>query len=365
MTMTTDEKYMHRCFELAIKGAGMVSPNPMVGCVIVKNGKVIAEGYHRKYGSDHAERHAIKSALKKKISLKGSTLYVNLEPCAHFGLTPPCADLIIEHNISKVVIGSKDPYHEVAGKGIKKLKRGGIKVTIGILENEAKELNKFFIKYVTEGMPYVMLKAAQTLDGKIADADYRSKWISSPESRKLVHRLRSVYDAVLVGSNTVNCDNPELTVRNVKGRDPVRVVLDNDLSSNIKSKLFSPKLIDRTVVLTSGKVDKSKLERFLKKGIVVIPCRTLNGNGKIDLKDALSTLAKLDIQSIMVEGGAQTYSGFISQNLVDEFMIFTSPKIMGSGIVAFTKPMDFHKFGQVNFYRSGSDILLNIKKHNK
>jgi len=363
MTMTTDEKYMHRCFELAIKGAGMVSPNPMVGCVIVKNGKVIAEGYHRKYGSDHAERHAIRSALKKKISLKGSTLYVNLEPCAHFGLTPPCTDLIIEHNISKVVIGAKDPYHEVAGKGIKKLKRSGIEVITGILEKESKDINKFFFKYVTEGLPYVMIKAAQTLDGRIADLNYRSKWISSPESRKLVHRLRAVYDAVLVGSNTVNCDNPELTVRDAIGRDPVRVVLDNDLSSNIKSKLFSKRLVGRTVVLTSDKIGKSKLARFLNKGIVVIPCKTLNG--KIDLKDALFTLAKLDIQSVMVEGGAQTYSGFISQNLVDEYLIFIAPKIMGHGIAAFTKPVVFHKFGKVNFYRSGSDILLNIKKHNK
>jgi diaminohydroxyphosphoribosylaminopyrimidine deaminase/5-amino-6-(5-phosphoribosylamino)uracil reductase len=358
--MTTDEKYMNRCFELAIKGAGMVSPNPMVGCVIVKSGKVIAEGYHRKYGSDHAERHAIKSAIKKKLSLKGSTLYVNLEPCAHFGFTPPCADLIIEHNISKVVIGTKDPYHEVAGKGIKKLKLAGIKVVTGVLENEAMELNKFFIKYVTEDMPYVMLKAAQTLDGKIADEKYRSKWISSPESRKLVHRLRAVYDAVLVGSNTVNCDDPELTVRDANGRNPVRIVLDNDLSSNLKSKLYTKRLIGRTVVMTSKNANKAKINKFLKAGIVVIPCRSLNG--RIDLKDVLKKLAALDIQSVMVEGGAQTYSGFMSQNLVDEYMIFTAPKIMGRGIAAFSKPVDFHKFGKVNFYRSGSDILLNIKK---
>lgn len=358
--MTTDEKYMNRCFELAIKGAGMVSPNPMVGCVIVKSGKVIAEGYHRKYGSDHAERHAIKSAIKKKLSLKGSTLYVNLEPCAHFGFTPPCADLIIEHNISKVVIGTKDPYHEVAGKGIKKLKLAEIKVVTGVLENEAMELNKFFIKYVTEDMPYVMLKAAQTLDGKIADEKYRSKWISSPESRKLVHRLRAVYDAVLVGSNTVNCDDPELTVRDANGRNPVRIVLDNDLSSNLKSQLYTKRLIGKTVVMTSKNANKAKINKFLKAGIVVIPCRSLNG--RIDLKDVLKKLAGLDIQSVIVEGGAQTYSGFISQNLVDEYMIFTAPKIMGSGIAAFSKPVDFHKFGKVNFYRSGSDILLNIKK---
>jgi diaminohydroxyphosphoribosylaminopyrimidine deaminase / 5-amino-6-(5-phosphoribosylamino)uracil reductase len=358
--MTTHEKFMNRCLELAIKGAGNVSPNPMVGCVIVKNGKVIAEGFHRKYGSDHAERNAIKSALKKKINLKGSTLYVNLEPCAHFGLTPPCADLIIEHKISKVVIGCKDPYHEVAGKGIKKLKRAGIEVITGILEEESKDINKFFFKFVTTGMPYVMIKAAQTLDGKIADINYRSKWISSPESRKLVHRLRAVYDAVLVGSNTVNCDNPELTVRDANGRDPVRVVLDNDLSSNLKSKLYTKRLIGRTVVMTSKNVNKAKINKFLKAGIVVIPCRSLNG--RIDLKDVLKKLAGLDIQSVMVEGGAQTYSGFISQKLVDEFMVFTSPKIMGSGIAAFTKPVDFYKFGKVNFYRSGSDILLNIKK---
>jgi diaminohydroxyphosphoribosylaminopyrimidine deaminase/5-amino-6-(5-phosphoribosylamino)uracil reductase len=206
--MTFDEKIMQRCIELALKGAGYVSPNPLVGCIIVKNGKIVSEGYHKKFGEYHAERNAINSALRKGINLKGTSLYVNLEPCAHYGKTPPCAELIAEHKISKVIIGVKDPYHLVAGKGIRKLKQNGIEVKTGVLENECRNINKFFFKYVQSGLPYITIKTAMTIDGKIADKNYRSKWISSLKSRKLVHALRTSYDAVLVGRNVVEHDNP-------------------------------------------------------------------------------------------------------------------------------------------------------------
>ncbi len=357
---TRDEIFMERCIELAENGAGHVSPNPLVGCVIVKNGKIVAEGFHKKYGTFHAERAAINSALKKGISLKGAELYVNLEPCAHFGKTPPCSNLILEHKFSRVVIGIKDPYHLVAGKGIRLLKKNGIKVKVGVLENECRELNNFFFKLVITGLPYVMIKTAQTIDGKIADYKNRSKWISSPESRRLVHALRANYDAVLVGKNTVKYDNPELTVRMIKGRDPIRVIIDEKAELNLKSKVFTGRSSAKTIMITSHLANISRIKGLEKLGVKIIFCRSTGGI--IDINDALKKLASVGITSIMVEGGSFTYSEFIKKNLVDEFMIFIAPKVMGSGIEAFTSPNQFKNFKQFNYYTSGTDVLVNIKK---
>ena len=357
--MNNNEQYLDRCSELARKCAGNVSPNPMVGCVIVKNGKVVAEGYHKKYGEYHAERNAINSALRKGISLKGAELYVNLEPCAHFGKTPPCCDLIIEHKFSKVVIGMKDPYHKVAGKGIARMKKAGIKVITGVLDAEAAELNKFFVKFVTTGLPYVTIKAAQTIDGKIADDKYRSKWISSTESRRTVHKLRAVYDAVLVGANTVRYDNPKLNVRDVKGRDPYKIILDKDLSLKPTYNLFRYK-DGKTIVITSVSKDTKKIKALKKKNVVVLPSKIKNG--KFDLKDVLKKLASLNIASIMIEGGAYVYNEFLKANLVDELLIFIAPDVMGSGITAFRNKQAFKKFTNVNYYSSGRDILVSLKK---
>lgn len=357
--MTTDELYMTRCFELALKGAGQVSPNPLVGCMIVKNGKIAAEGYHKKYGEYHAERNAVNSALRKGISLKGAELFVNLEPCAHFGKTPPCSDLIIEHKFSRVVIGVKDPYHEVSGKGIARMKKAGIKVITGVLEDEAKELNKFFFKYVTTGLPYVTLKAAQTIDGKIADDKYRSKWISSTESRRTVHKLRSVYDAVLVGANTVKYDDPKLNVRDVKGRNPYRIVIDKDLA--LKHNFDVYKYNDgKTIVLTSLNADISRIKSLQKKQVIVLPCKIKNG--KVDLVDAMEKLASHKIASVMIEGGAFVYNEFLKAGLADEMLIFIAPDVMGGGITAFSNKMSFKEFTSVNYYKSGRDILVNLRK---
>jgi len=355
----SDEQYIDRCFELALKGVGNVSPNPMVGCVIVKYGKVVAEGYHKKYGEYHAERNAINSALRKGISLKGTELYVNLEPCAHFGKTPPCCDLIIEHKFSKVVIGMKDPYLKVAGKGIARMKRAGIKVITGVLQKESKELNRFFVKYVTAGLPYITIKAAQTIDGKIADDKYRSKWISSTESRRTVHKLRAVYDAVLVGANTVKYDNPKLNVRDVKGRDPYRIILDKDLSLKPTYNVFKYK-DGKSIVITSFNTDIKKVIALQKKNVIVLPSKIKNG--KFDLKDVLKQLASHNIANIMIEGGAFVYNEFLKADLVDELLIFIAPDIMGSGITAFANKQAFKKFTRVNYYSSGRDILVNLKK---
>lgn len=357
--MNNYEQYIKRCFELALKGAGAVSPNPMVGCVIVKNGKVIAEGYHKKFGEAHAERNAINSALRKGINLKGAELYVNLEPCAHFGKTPPCCDLLIEHKFSKVVIAMKDPYHEVMGRSVKKLKRAGIEVITGVLEPEAIELNKFFVKYVTTGLPYVTLKAAQTIDGKIADEKYRSKWISSTESRKIVHRLRSVYDAVLVGANTVRYDNPKLNVRDVNSRDPYRIILDKELALGMNYDIF--RYTDgRTILISAMEANIKKIRSLQKKGVMVLPCRTRDG--KFDLKDVLKKLAAINIASILVEGGAYVYNEFLKADLTDELLIFIAPDIMGRGITAFENKQVFREYKNISYYSSGRDILVNLKK---
>lgn len=354
-------KYMLRCIELAKKGRGHVSPNPLVGCVIVKNGKVIAEGYHKQFGSHHAEVNAVNAALLKHINLKDSKLYVNLEPCVHYGKTPPCVDLIIENKIREVIIGSRDPNPLVAGKGINKLKKNKIKVTSGVLDSECLELNKFYNKHMKKGLPYITLKAAQTIDGKIAELSGDSKWISSPESRKYVHRLRSEYDAVLVGRNTVEQDDPELTVRLVKGRNPYRVVIDKGLVLNLNNKLFSDKFTEKTIIITSTEPGEFLTRYFEQKKIRVVKAKSINGI--IDLKDAMKKLAKLGILSVLVEGGAFTFTEFIKQKMVDEILLFTSPKILGKGLSTFKTdtPLDLPKFKSITGKISGKDILTDIK----
>ena len=253
-----DESYIQLTIEIAKKGEGNVSPNPLVGCVIIKDNRIIGAGYHQKFGEDHAEINAINSSAE---SLEGSTLYVNLEPCSHFGKTPPCVDRIIKEKIKRVVIGTLDINPLVSGNGVKALKKAGIEVKVGILEKECIELNKFFFKFITNMLPYVTLKAAQTLDGMIADKNNYSEWISSSESRKYVHWLRARYDAVLIGSETARIDNPKLTVRMVEGRNPYRVVLDSSLKLKSDLNLFKSNSDNKTIVITSEK-NKSKLKKI-------------------------------------------------------------------------------------------------------
>jgi diaminohydroxyphosphoribosylaminopyrimidine deaminase/5-amino-6-(5-phosphoribosylamino)uracil reductase len=356
-----DEQFISRAIELAKKGAGYVSPNPLVGCVIVKNGKVAAEGYHKQFGSDHAEVNAINSAIAKKISLKGSVLYVNLEPCSHTGKTPPCTEKIIQNKISKVIIGTKDPNPLVSGKGTKKLQKHRIKVTVGVLEEECNELNRFYLKHIRSGLPYITLKAAQTLDGKIADSDGNSKWISSVESRKLVHLMRSKYDAVLVGKKTVETDNPSLTVRLVKGRNPYRIVINKDLVLNLNNNLFSDDFTDRTIVITAAEPNEFLSNLLAQRKIKIVRAKLTVGI--IDLKDAMKKIAKLGINSVLVEGGSFTFSEFLRQKMVDEIMLFTAPKIMGSGISTFKQDiqLDLSKAKTITSETLGSDVLTRIR----
>ena len=310
---------MHRAFELAALGRGHVSPNPLVGCVIVHNDRIIGEGYHQKFGEPHAEVNAIESVADKTL-LKESTLYVNLEPCSHVGKTPPCADLLIRHKVKKVIVSNLDSNPLVAGEGIKKLRAAGIEVITGVLEKHGHEFNRRFFTYIEKQRPYIILKWAQTADGFIARENFDSKWISNESSRQLVHKWRTEEDAVLVGSKTAAHDNPVLNVRDWTGRNPVRIVIDRFLKLSERLHLFdrSQKTICYNVL---------KHEEHPNLSLI-----------RLDEEDFLNALIhdlyKQKIQSIIVEGGAHTLSRFIELNLWDEARTFSSDKTFTKGIEA-------------------------------
>lgn len=327
-----EKYYLKKCFKLAQKGRGQVSPNPLVGAVLVKNGKMIGQGWHKKFGEAHAEVNAIQNA---KENVSGSTLYCNLEPCCHTNKqTPPCVPLIIRKKIKKVVISNPDPNKNVNGKGIKQLRDAGIEVITGILEDEGKALNKFYFKYVLKKIPYITLKIAQSIDGKISLSNKEQTWLTGTESVKYVHKLRNEYDAVLVGANTINVDNPLLTVRKVRGRNPFRIVIDGSLSLPIKSRILNATDPEKTWVFTSSSSNSKKIIQLEKLGVRVYKIRT-SAKNEIDLLNVLKILAKNKIASVLVEGGQKIFSQFLNQNLFDEIIILQSPKFLGSGINAF------------------------------
>jgi diaminohydroxyphosphoribosylaminopyrimidine deaminase / 5-amino-6-(5-phosphoribosylamino)uracil reductase len=312
-------KFMNRAIEVARNGIGWVSPNPMVGCVICRNDKIIGEGWHRKYGEKHAEVNAIESVSDQRL-LKDSDLYVTLEPCSHFGKTPPCADLIIAKGIKRVFIANVDPNPLIQGKGIRKLKNSGIDIIIGLAQVEAAELNKRYFTALIQNRPYIILKWAQTRDGFIADENNKSKWVSNELSRQMVHQWRSEEDAVLAGFNTVKSDNPQLSVRDWKGRNPVRVVFDK--KAELTSDLNVLDRSQRTIIYNQVyERTESNLEYI-----------------KIDeanfIKDCLEHLVKTGIHSIMVEGGSSTHREFIISELWDEARIFVSNILYQKGIRA-------------------------------
>ncbi len=314
-----DSKYMTRAFELAKQGLGNVSPNPIVGCVIVYNGQIIGEGWHQKYGGPHAEVNAVNS-VKDRSLLCEATAYVTLEPCAHHGKTPPCADLLISHQLKKVVIANKDPFPLVNGGGIKKLQHAGIEVKVGVLEEIGREINKRFFSAIEKKRPYVILKWAQTADGFIARENFDSKWISNEYSRKLVHKWRAEEDAILVGTNTAKYDNPSLNVRGWEGNNPLRLVIDKNFSLDRGLNLF-----DRTIPTVCYNLNKDETaENLIFKKI----------NEENMLSDILSDLSDRKIQSLIVEGGSSLINSFISVGLWDDVRVFTSKSTFGSGIDA-------------------------------
>ncbi|MEX1122791.1 MAG: bifunctional diaminohydroxyphosphoribosylaminopyrimidine deaminase/5-amino-6-(5-phosphoribosylamino)uracil reductase RibD, partial [Balneolales bacterium] len=322
-----DEKWMKKALNLAVKGKGYASPNPLVGCVIVsKNNEMIGRGFHRKYGEAHAEINALKS-VKDKNKLEGATVYVTLEPCSHHGKTPPCAVTLCTFPIGRVVCAMEDPNPKVQGRGVKLLKQRGIIVDTGVLEDEAKKLNEAFIFFMKYKKPYIILKMAQTLDGYIAAPDGNSQWITSANSRRKVHEWRSTYDAVMIGRNTALTDNPHLTVRHVKGRQPYRIVIDGDYSLPKDLNLFTDQHEEKTIVVTH---DKQKYDENADPMLNILKTNYFRGHtllvskegGHSDLHQAIDKLGHLQITSILVEAGSDLATALISQNLVDKIHLF-------------------------------------------
>ncbi len=337
---------MRRAIELAKKGGGYVHPNPLVGCVIVKDDEIIAEGYHEKYGEFHAERNAL---TRCKTETKGASLYVTLEPCCHYGKTPPCTEIIIEKGIKKVFVGILDPNPLVAGKGVKMLQDAGIEVEVGLCEDEIREMNKVFLKYITTKRPYVIMKTAMTLDGKIAAYTGDSKWVTNEESRKMVHELRSELAGVIVGIGTVLADDPMLTCRlEGKHHQPVRIVVDSNLRIPVDSQLVKTAKEYRTIVACRH-FDRSEAERsevkksslnvnkqkgFLDSlrslemtGVELLECQS--NNNHVDINDLMTKLGAMGIDSLLLEGGGTLNAAFLEAGCVDEVWAFIAPKIIG------------------------------------
>lgn len=312
--MFSDEQYMARCIQLAKLGAGNVAPNPMVGAVLVYENKIIGEGYHQKFGEAHAEVNCINSVVEENKSLiEKSAMYVSLEPCAHHGKTPPCSDLIIREKIKKVIIGCQDIYKEVDGKGIEKLQNAGVEVVTGILENECIKLNKRFFTFHQEKRPYIILKWAQSANGKIGSAGKRI-FISNDYSNRLVHKWRSEEAGILIGTNTALIDDPSLTTRLWKGKNPVRIVIDKELKLPLSLKIFNGEA--KTIFYNCSKDSCERNIEFIKL------------NNQDFIKEMLNSIYEKDIQSVLVEGGPKTLQSFINANLWDEARIITNEKMI-------------------------------------
>lgn len=358
----SDEDYMKRALALARKGLGKTSPNPMVGAVIVKDNSIIGEGYHRQFGGKHAEVNAIENATK---DISGSTIYITLEPCCHQGQTPPCTEAIIGHNIKNVVIGMLDPDKRVSGRSIEILREYGIDYTVGVLEEECRALNEVYIKHRSTGLPFVTVKYAQTLDGRIASSTGHSRWISSPPSHKLAHKLRAHHDSVLVGIGTVIRDNPQLTVRLVKGRSPQRIILDSTLRISPEAVVLTEQETAETIIAATSAAPEAGRAALEKKGIEVltIPADT---QGEVDLRQLLKTLGEKDITSVLVEGGAETITSFLRLYLADRLVVFTAPRIMGRGVEAVgeLEIKEVERALKLTFervYRSGDDVVIEAR----
>lgn len=320
---------MKRAIELAKKGQGWTRPNPLVGAVIIKDGKIIGEGYHEYYGKAHAEVNAFLNATE---DVTGATMYVTLEPCSHFGKTPPCANLIVKKKISKVIVGLLDPNPLVSGNGIKLLKDHGIEVVSGFLEDECCKLNEIFLKYITTKKPFVILKTAMTLDGKIATYTGDSKWITNEKSRAFVHEIRHHVMGIMVGIDTVLMDNPKLTTRlNIgKGKDPIRIIVDSKARLPLNAQVINPKSMARTIVATTDLANPNKLKALEEIGveIIIIPTK----DNKVDLQRLMDELGKKGIDSILLEGGSTLNFSTLQAGIVDKVYQFIAPKIVGGSI---------------------------------
>ena len=326
--MAHDEKYIKRTFHLARMGVGSVNPNPLVGAVIVKDNRVIAEGFHREFGGDHAEVDAINNATE---SIEGSTVYVNLEPCSHHGKTPPCARRLIDEKVKRVVVAMRDPNPQVSGEGVKMLRSAGIEVTEGVLEEEARDLNRVFNKFITQGLPYVVMKAAMTMDGKIATRVGDSRWVSGETSRNIVHELRNEYTSIMVGINTVIGDDPELSTRlsgNRQGRNPVRIIVDSDARIPMDAKVLTKLNESPTILAHDKQASEEKLKILREGGVQTIKTQAEYGSN-VDLRQLMSGLGKRNIDGILLEGGGTLNYSALEAGIVDEVFFFIAPKMVG------------------------------------
>ncbi len=362
------KKYMQMALKLAKKGRGFTSPNPIVGALLVKKDKIIGEGYHKKFGHNHAEVEAINRASD---SVSGSTLYVTMEPCNHTGKTPPCTKRIIDAGIKHVVFATKDPNTNVKGNGEQSLKQHDIRVTSGICEKEALILNEYFIKHAKTGLPFVIVKCAATLDGQIATRTGNSKWITGSKARRYVHEMRHGVDGIMVGKNTILNDDPSLTTRldEKRGTDSSRIILDTNLSIPLAAKVINQKSEASTYVITGNNVDITKRKIFEESGVRVIPLA--GKNGKIDIVELVKLLGKMGVTSLLVEGGGKVINSMLSSGLVDKVCLFYAPKILtgndgvpicsGPGPNMIEDAIDVHGLS-VN--RFGKDIMVQgyIKK---
>lgn len=321
-----DEKYMDLALELAEKGKGYVNPNPMVGAVVVKDGEIVGKGWHKFYGGPHAEVYALEEAGAKA---EGATIYVTLEPCSHFGKTPPCAEKIKKMKIKKCVIACLDPNPIVAGRGKKILEEAGIEVVVGVREKEAKELNKVFMKYITEKNPYLFLKCAITLDGKIATNERDSKWITNEKSREKVQFLRHEYMGIMVGINTLINDNPRLTARIENGVNPFRIVVDPHLRTPLESNFVNMADDNKSIIVTSKENEKNdKITELENKNVKIIYMEGFN----FSVHEILKKIGELKIDSVLLEGGSYLISKAFKENRIDGGEIFIAPKILGGGL---------------------------------
>jgi len=323
----SDEEFMAAALKLAKRGLGYTSPNPAVGSVVVKSGQIIAGDYHRRAGEPHAEALALKRAGE---AARGADLYVTLEPCSFHGRTPPCTEAIIAAGIRRVVIGTIDPNPKVNGQGIKALRKNGLEVLTGILAERCWELNRAHAKFMTRRLPLVTVKYAQSLDGRLATITGSSQWISSDKSLKYAHRLRAQHDAVLVGARTAKLDNPQLTVRYVKGRNPIRLIITNSGKISRRLRLLKDKA--SPVLIVTGRAGARRLAGWVgpKTEIMILAAK----DGKLDLHDLLVRLGEREITSLLVEGGAEIITGFLKQNLADRIITIIAPILIGEGISA-------------------------------
>lgn len=320
----TDEKYMNLALTLAKKGIGFVNPNPLVGAVIVKDGKIIGQGWHEKYGGWHAERNALSNCSE---SPNDATMYVTLEPCCHYGKTPPCTEAILQNAIKKVVIGCLDPNSLVSGKGAALLREAGIDVVTGILQDKCIELNEVFLHYIKTKTPYVVMKYAMTMDGKIATASGESKWITGQKARDNVHRSRNQYSSIMVGVGTVIADNPSLTCRITGGRNPIRIICDTHLNTPIESTIVTTAKEVKTIIATASD-NKEKHSPYLSNGCEILEIRLKDNH--IDLNHLMQELGEAGIDSILLEGGSTLNFSALQSRIVNKVQAYIAPKLFGN-----------------------------------